>query len=107
MEEPTSENRQATESANLPAASRPASPEEAGHHRRRREADRLSGQHEPSTPAETDLASTIERLPPHLPSMVLLLARTVTPSVEGKMMEKRGRATLDQAASMMVAISHF
>ena len=38
--------------------------------------------------------------------MVSLLALTITPSVERKMMEKRGRAALNQAASMMVAVSH-
>ena len=38
--------------------------------------------------------------------MVSLLARTITPSVEGKMMEKRGMAAFDQAANMMVAVSH-
>ena len=106
MEEPISESRQAMDSVSLPEGSRLAPREEAGHHRRRREADRLSGQCGASAPAETELASTIERLPPHLRSMVSLLAQTVTPSVEGKMMEKRGRATLDQAASMMVAVSH-
>ena len=39
--------------------------------------------------------------------MVSLLARTITLYVEGKMMENRMRATLDQAASMMVARSQF
>ena len=107
MEEPTSENRQVAESANLPTASRPYPREEEGCQRRRRETDRPSGQLGASTATETDLASTIERLLPHLCSMVSLLAQTVTLSVEGKMIEKTGRAALDQAASMMVAVSQF
>ena len=39
--------------------------------------------------------------------MVTLLARTVSLSVEGKMMEKKGNDALEQAANMMVAISYF
>ena len=107
MEELASENRRATKSAGLPATSRPSPQDEEGRQKRRRETDRPSGQRGASTTAETDLASTIERLPPHLRSMVSLLARTVTPSMEGKMMEKRGKAALHQAASMMVAVSQF
>ena len=56
---------------------------------------RPSGQRGASAAAEIDLASTIERLLPHLRLMVSLLARAVTLSVEGKMMEKRGKATLN------------
>ena len=107
MEELAYENRWAAELASLLAASHPSPREEEGHQRRRRETDRPSGQRGASTATGIDLASTIERLPPHLRSMVSLLAQTVTPSVEGKMMEKRGRAALDQVASMMVAVSQF
>ena len=107
MEELASENRRAVESTGLQAAPHPSPREEEGRQRRRRETDRLSGQRGASTATETDLASTIERLPPHLRLMVSLLAWTVTPSVEGKMMEKIGKATLDQATSMMVVVSQF
>ena len=106
VEEPSSMSRQVKESVSLPTTSCLTSREEAGRHRRRREADRLSGQRGASALAEANLASTIERLPPHLRSMVSLLSRTVTPSIEGKMMEKRGRAALNQATSMMVAVRH-
>ena len=105
-EEPPSIDRQAAEPVSLSSVPRFTSREDSGRHRRRREVDHPSGQHEASATAEDDLASTIRRLPPHLQSMVSLLAQTVTPSIEGKMMEKRGRAALDQAVSMMVAVSH-
>ena len=88
------------------AASRSAAREEEGRQRRRRETDHPSGQRRASMGVETDLASTIEQLLSHLRAMVSLLARTVTPSVEGRMMEKKGKATLEQVASMMVAVSH-
>ena len=94
------------EPASLPATSRSTSREDSGRHRRRREVDHPSKQRGASATTEADLASTIQRLPPYLQSMVSLLAQTVTQSVEEKMMEKKGRATLDQAASMMVAVSH-
>ena len=106
VEEPISENRRAMDSVSFLEGSRPSSREETSRHKRRREADRPNGQRGASAPAEADLAFTIERLLPHLRSMVSLLARTVTPSIEGKIMEKRGRAALDQAASMIVAIRH-
>ena len=32
------------------------------------------------------------------------MAQTVSPSVEGKMMEKKGKDALEQAASIMVAV---
>ena len=95
MEEPISESRWATYSASLSEGSRLTPREEAGRLRRYREADRLSRQRGASAPVEADLASTLERLLPHLRSMVSLLAWTVTLSVEGKMMEKMGRAALD------------
>ena len=36
-----------------------------------------------------------------------LLAQTVSLSVEGRMIEKRMKTALEQATSMMVAVSHF
>ena len=81
MKEPISDNRQAMDSMSLPEGSRPSSREEIGRHRRRREADPLSSQRGASASAEADLASTIERLPLHLRSMVSLLAWTVTLSI--------------------------
>ena len=107
MEEPAYENRRVAESTGLSRALSPYPWEEEGRQRRCREIDRPSGQRGGSTATKTDLASTIEQLLPHLRSMVSLLAQTVTPSVEGKMMEKTGRAALDQAASMMVVVSQF
>ena len=83
----------------------PSPREKEGCQRRRRETDRPSGQRGASTATETDLASTIEQLLPHLRLMISLLVWTVTSSMEGKMMEKRGMAALDQAASMIVAVS--
>ena len=74
MEEAPSANRRVMEPASLPAASRYASREDSGRHRRRREADHLSGQRGVTATTEADLASTIQRLPPHLQSMVSLLA---------------------------------
>ena len=62
---------------------------------RRREVDHPSGQRGASATTEADLASTIWRLSLHLQSMVSLLARTITPSVEGTVMEKRGRVALN------------
>ena len=94
------------ELASLPAASRSTFREDSGRHKRRREADHPSRQRGATATAEVGLASTIQGLLPHLQLMVSLLARTVTPSVEEKMMEKRGRAALNQATSMMVAVSH-
>ena len=38
--------------------------------------------------------------------MVSLLAQIVSPSVEGKMTEKRGKAALEQVVSMMVSVSY-
>ena len=66
MEEPISDNRRARDSASLPEGSQPTSWEEIGRHKRGREADLPSGQRGAFDPAEADLASTIERLPPHL-----------------------------------------
>ena len=106
MEEPSFVNRRVMELTSLEATSRSASREDSDCGRRPKEADHPSGQHRATTTTEADLASTIQWLLPHLQSMVSLLAQTVTPSVEGKMMEKRGRVALDQAASMMVAVSH-
>ena len=37
--------------------------------------------------------------------MVKLLAKMVSPSIEGRMMEKRGKDALEQAASVIVAVS--
>ena len=106
MEEPLFTDKRAAEPASLLFASRSTSREDSGCHRRRREVGHLSSQRGASATVEADLASTIWRLLSHLQSMVSLLARTVTPSIEGKMMEKRGRATLDWATSMMVVVSH-
>ena len=105
-EEPPSENRQAAESSGLMATSWSAAREEEGRQRRPIETDHPSGQRGASIGVEADLASTIEQLQSHLRSMMTLLARTVTPSVEGRMTEKRGKATLEQATSMMVAVGH-
>ena len=38
--------------------------------------------------------------------MVTLLARMVSPAVEGKMMKQMGKDVLDQTARMMVAVSY-
>ena len=42
---------------------------------------------------EADLAFTIEKLPSHLRLMVSLVALTVTPFVEGRMIENRGKVS--------------
>ena len=70
------------------------------------EADHSFEQWGSSTAVESDLTSIIGQLPSHLQLMVTLLARTVSPSVEGKMMEKRGKDALEQVASMMVAVRY-
>ena len=90
----------------LTSASRPTVREEESRQRRRKEAGHPSNQHGVSTAAEIDLTSTIEKLPSHLRLMVSLLAQTVAPSMEGRMMAKRGKAALEQIASMMVMVSH-
>ena len=38
--------------------------------------------------------------------MVSLLAQTDSPPVEGRMTENKGKVALEQAISMMVAVSH-
>ena len=70
------------------------------------EVDHPTGQRGASTVADTDLTSIIGKLSSHLRLMVSLLSRIVSPSVEGKMMEKKGKATLEQAANMMVVVSY-
>ena len=105
-EEPSSENRRPAEFPSLTVASGPTIREEENCQRRCGETGQSSDQRGASTAAEADLTSIIEQLPSHLRSMVSLLARTVTPSVEGRMMEKRGKIALKKAAIMMVVISH-
>ena len=75
------------------AASRSVAREEEGRQRRCRETDHHSGQRGASTVPEADLASTIEQLPSHLWLMVSLVALTVTPFVEGRMIENRGKVS--------------
>ena len=87
-------------------ASRSAAREEENRQRMRKEVDHPSEQRGSSTAANADLTSIIGQLPLHLQSMVTLLAPTISPSVEGKMMEKMGKDALQQAASMMVAVSY-
>ena len=72
----------------------------------KRKAVELSERQVSLTAADADLASTIGQLPSDLQLMVTLLARMFSPVVEGKMMEKRGKDALDQAASIMVAVSY-
>ena len=76
------------------AASRSAARVEENRQRRRREVDHPSEQRGSSIAADADLTSIIRQLPSHLQSVVTLLAQTVSPSVEGKMMEKREKETL-------------
>ena len=106
-EEPSSENRRVAGSPGLTVASRLVPRGEENHQRRRKETNQPSGQRGASPAAKADLASNIEQLLSHLRSMVSLLARTVSPFVEGRMTEKRRKATLEQATTMMVAVSHF
>ena len=54
---------------------------------------------------DVDVASTIGQLPSHLQPMVMLLAKMVSPSDEGKLKEKKGKDALKQVASIMVAVS--
>ena len=104
--EPASESRRAAESSGLMAASRSVIRKEENHQMRRKEVDHRTRKREAFTAIDADLTSVIGQLPSHLWSMVSLLAQTVSPSVEGKMMKKRGKATLEQATSMLVAISY-
>ena len=70
------------------------------------ETEHLSGQSGASPAAEADLACTIEQLPSHMRLMVLLLAQTVSPSVDKRMTKKRGKVALEQVATMKVAVTH-
>ena len=90
MEELASENRCAAEPSSLMAASQSVAREEDSRQRRRRDAVDSSEQRESPTAANADLASVIRQLPSNLQSMVTLLAKMVSPSIEGRMMEKRG-----------------
>ena len=103
---PASENRHAVEPSGLMAATRSTAWEEESLQRRRREAVDSSKRQASPIAVDADLASTIELLPSHLQPMVTLLARKVSPSVEGKMMEKIRKDAFNQAANMMVAVSY-
>ena len=94
------------ESFGLMAASQFVAREEEYRQRQRREADHPSGQRGASTKADADLFSIIGQLPSHLWSMVSLSAQTISPSVEGMMMEKRGKTALEQATSIIVVVSY-
>ena len=88
-------------------ASQSAAREEESHQHRRRESVNSSKQRESPTTTDADLASAIEQLPSHIQPMVTLLAKMVSPSIKGRMMEKRGKDALEQAANMMALCRSF
>ena len=94
-EELASKNRHVVEPSGLMVASRSAAREEESRQRRQREAIDSSEQWESSTASDADLASTIGQLPSHLQPMATLLAKMVSPSIEGRIMEKRGNDALE------------
>ena len=106
-EKPASENRHAAEPSDLMAASQAVTREEEGRQRRRREAVDSSEQQvsKGDATADANVTSAIGQLLSHLQSMVTLLAKMVSPSKEGKLREKRGKDALEQATSLMMAIS--
>ena len=93
------------EPSGLMAASRFAAKKEESRQPRQRKVIDSSEQWASPTTADADVGSPIRRLPSHLQSLVISLAKMASPSEEGKLKEKRRKDAFKQATSMMVVIS--
>ena len=107
VKEVAPENTRTIEPSGFMATSQVATRDEEGCQRRRREvvASSMRQDSEGGATTDADVSVAIRQLPSYLQPVVTLSATMDPPHEESKMREKRGKDTLEQAASVMITVS--